>query len=69
MSSLLPFLPPFFQQGASPENKDSLSELKKEMEGMGYVLVKEEEMPFVIRQHARLYELIAAQATVWQGPK
>jgi hypothetical protein len=39
------------------------------MEGMGYVLVREEEMPLVIRQHARLYELIAAQATVWQGPK
>ncbi|KAM3567700.1 hypothetical protein VYU27_010160 [Nannochloropsis oceanica] len=55
--------------GAAPEHLDSLSELKKEMEGMDYVLVREEEMPLVIRQHSRLYELIAAQATVWQGPR
>jgi hypothetical protein len=44
-------------------------ELAGVMEGMGYVLVDSKEMPLVIRQHRRLYELIGAWATVWKSEK
>lgn len=33
---------------------------------LGYTLLESEDMPLVIRQHARLYELIGAHATLWR---
>ena len=60
------FTPKSSWLGGVEGGEDSLTALKGWMNGLGYTLVKEEEMPLVIRQHRRLYELIGAQATVWR---
>uniref|UniRef100_I2CQU2 Uncharacterized protein n=2 Tax=Nannochloropsis gaditana TaxID=72520 RepID=I2CQU2_NANGC len=52
--------------GAAPDGKDSHAELKRLMGGLGFKLLKEQEMPLIIHQHARLFELITPMATVWQ---
>lgn len=36
------------------------------MASLGYTLLESEDMPLVIRQHRRLYELIGAHATLWR---
>jgi hypothetical protein len=37
--------------------------------GSSLKLVSAEDMPLVMRHHARFYELIGAHATLWQKPK
>jgi len=43
----------------------SFAELKKVMEGNGFQLKVQEEMPFVIREHARKFQWGCAQGSVW----
>jgi len=43
----------------------SLDGLKKVMGEQGMELVEEQDLPLIIRQHSRLYELIGAHATIW----
>jgi hypothetical protein len=44
----------------------SVDGLKAAMSHLGFELVKEDDMPLIIRQHARLYEFIGAKATIWR---
>ena len=43
----------------------SFSELRKVMEGHGFQLKAQEDMPFVIREHARKFQWGCAHGSVW----
>jgi len=45
---------------------DSATTLKSKMKALGFSLVEEEQMPFLIREHARKFQLGFSHATVWR---
>lgn len=44
----------------------SFETLRDIMEGQGFKLVAQEEMPFLIREHVRKYQWGCSHATVWR---
>lgn len=45
---------------------DSASTLKSKMKALGFNLVEEQQMPFLIREHVRKYQWGCSHATVWR---
>lgn len=44
----------------------SKESLKKILESLGFVLIHDEQMPLVIREHQRKYQYIISEATGWR---
>jgi 5-histidylcysteine sulfoxide synthase/putative 4-mercaptohistidine N1-methyltranferase len=55
-----------FKDPVSKEPIRSKAVLKEIMEGNGFEKIHEEEMPLVIREHARKYQYIVSEATGWR---
>mmetsp|Transcript_14630 Transcript_14630/g.40649 ORF Transcript_14630/g.40649 Transcript_14630/m.40649 type:complete len:969 (+) Transcript_14630:158-3064(+) len=55
-----------FLDPVTNEEIRSKDELQAIMEGNGFTKIHEEEMPLVIREHARKYQYIVSEATAWK---
>ena len=55
-----------FKDPVSQEPIYSKDKLKEIMEGLGFEKIHEEQMPLVIREHARKYQYIISEATGWR---
>ncbi len=55
-----------FLDPVTNEEIRSKDELQTIMEGNGFTKIHEEEMPLVIREHARKYQYIVSEATAWK---
>ena len=55
--------------GADGVPRRSADALRAEMEALGFELVKEEDVPFLIREHARKFQYGMAHATAWRLKK
>ncbi len=52
--------------GKTAGGEDSLTGLKRAMEGQGFALLATEDCPFLIREHARKFQLGFSCVTVWK---
>jgi len=55
--------------GGQQSGQRSSEAMAEVLEDIGFTNLESYDMPFVIRHHARFYELIGAQATIWQRDK
>jgi len=55
--------------GADGKPRRSADALRAEMEALGFELAKEEDVPFLIREHARKFQYGMAHATAWRLKK
>jgi len=55
--------------GGLPSGPRSIEAVTEVLKGVGFRNLESYSMPLVIRHHSRFYELIGAQATIWQHDK